>query len=163
MGDLQLAAWGAPALWRMRLRGVFLSPVAPPSLSRRSRFAPGNARKVHRRGVKRGHPAQPDRAREPMNAWRPPRANRFPKAWRSLGSPTPDTAAGGHSPDVPVWRDGDQANERDGSSAPTATLEFLFSTVCGRHVESTRRSAVLIPNWRSFLLPMGDTGELMRS
>src|ERR1700756_3791166 len=29
------------------------------------------------------------------------------KAWRSLGSPTPDTAVWGHSPDVPVWRDGD--------------------------------------------------------
>src|SRR5271157_2721893 len=28
-----------------------------------------------------------------------------PEAWRSVGSPTPDTAAWGHSPDVPVWRD----------------------------------------------------------
>jgi transposase len=37
------------------------------------------------------------------------------KDWRSLGSPTPDTAAWGHSPDVPAWREGDQPNERDGS------------------------------------------------
>ncbi len=29
----------------------------------------------------------------------------LPEAWRSVGSPTPDTAAWGHSPDVRVWRD----------------------------------------------------------
>ena len=34
------------------------------------------------------------------------------KAWRSLGSPTPDTAPWGRSPDLPVWRDGDHTNER---------------------------------------------------
>lgn len=34
------------------------------------------------------------------------------KAWRSLESPTPDTAPWGHSPDIPVWRDGDPPDER---------------------------------------------------
>ena len=41
-----------------------------------------------------------------------PKGQTLRKAWRSLGSPTPDTAAWGHSPDVPVWRDGDRPNER---------------------------------------------------
>src|ERR1041385_5058784 len=41
-----------------------------------------------------------------------PRRKVWEKAWRSFGSPTPDTAVWGHSPDVPVWRDGDRKSER---------------------------------------------------
>jgi hypothetical protein len=46
------------------------------------------------------------RAEGPNNAFRP-RGSLKPwtKAWRPVGSPTPDAAAWGHSPDVPVWRD----------------------------------------------------------
>ena len=40
-------------------------------------------------------------ARTPLT----PRGKPLRKAWRSLGSPTPDTAAWGPSSDVPVWRD----------------------------------------------------------
>src|SRR6266540_5553414 len=35
-----------------------------------------------------------------------------PVAWRSLGSPTPDTAPWGRSPDLPVGRNGDPSTER---------------------------------------------------
>ena len=34
------------------------------------------------------------------------------EARRSLGSPTPDTAPWGRSPDIPVWQDGDRSSER---------------------------------------------------
>src|ERR1700756_4936156 len=48
------------------------------------------------------------------------------KAWRSLGSPTPDTAVWGHSPDVPVGRDGDRQDERGWLVEPfTASLVSL--------------------------------------
>src|SRR2546426_257994 len=33
--------------------------------------------------------------------------------------PTSDKAAWGHSPDVPVWRDGDNTTERGGSCRPS--------------------------------------------
>ena len=46
------------------------------------------------------------RAEEPNNAlWPTWLSKPLAEAWRSVGSPTPDTAAWGHSPDVPVWRD----------------------------------------------------------
>src|SRR5450759_2569279 len=41
------------------------------------------------------------------------------KAWRSLGSPTPDTAPWGCSTDIPVWRDGDRYSERGEFVKPT--------------------------------------------
>jgi len=41
-----------------------------------------------------------------------PRVQTLQKARRTLGSSTPDTAAWGHSPDSPVWRDDDQLDER---------------------------------------------------
>jgi hypothetical protein len=39
------------------------------------------------------------------------------KAWRSLGSPTPDAAPWGYSPDLPGWRTGD-GNTREAGSCP---------------------------------------------
>jgi hypothetical protein len=56
-------------------------------------------------------PAPPELAQRAENAFEPTGPT-LHKPWRSLGSPTPDTAAWGHSPDVPVWRDGDQHPER---------------------------------------------------
>ena len=51
-----------------------------------------------------------------------PKGQTLRKAWRSLGSPTPDTAPWGHSPDVPVWRDGDRTNERGRLVKPSTVL-----------------------------------------
>ena len=52
-----------------------------------------------------------DKANEPRTP-SDPKGRTLRKAWRSLGSPTPDTAPWGHSPDIPVWRYGDRKNER---------------------------------------------------
>jgi hypothetical protein len=41
--------------------------------------------------------------------------------------PAPDTPAWGHSSDVPVWRDGDQPKERDGSRACKGKPGLFFS------------------------------------
>src|SRR5438105_3940902 len=53
----------------------------------------------------------PQQVREPRTPI-VPKGRTLKKAWRSLGSPTPDTAPWGHSPDLPVWRDGDHTNGR---------------------------------------------------
>jgi hypothetical protein len=58
------------------------------------------------------HSGEPDRAREPQTP-HVPQTQRLGKAWRSFGSPTPDTAVWGHSPDVPVGRAGDRDSERE--------------------------------------------------
>src|SRR5881275_1663826 len=63
----------------------------------------------------------PQQVREPRTP-DVPKGRTLNKAWRSLGSPTPDTAPWGHSPDLPVWRDGDQTNERGRFVQPTTAL-----------------------------------------
>ena len=47
-----------------------------------------------------------------------PKMQSLGKVWRSFGSPTPDKAVWGHSPDVPVWREGDPPDEREGLDGP---------------------------------------------
>src|SRR6202035_5347410 len=53
-----------------------------------------------------------------------PKGRTLRKAWRSLGSPTPDTAPWGRSPDLPVWRDGDRTNERGRFVKPITVLSY---------------------------------------
>src|SRR5262249_40156684 len=67
-----------------------------------------------------GSRPRPDQVHEPRTPF-DPTAQSLRKVWRSLGSPTPDTALWGCSPDLPVWRDGDQTNER-GRLANTSTV-----------------------------------------
>ena len=70
-------------------------------------------------------PASRGRVCEPRTPF-VPKAQSLRKAWRSLGSPTPDTAVWGHSPDVPVWRDGDRRDERGWLVDPlTVSLDSL--------------------------------------
>src|SRR5262245_31849831 len=61
-----------------------------------------------------------------------PKGRTLNKAWRSLGSPTPDTAPWGSSPDIPVRRDGDRTYERGSLVAPdSAPPRLSKETVVG--------------------------------
>jgi hypothetical protein len=73
------------------------------------------------------NPASRGRVRGPRTPF-DPKARSLRKAWRSLGSPTPDTAVWGHSPDVPVWRGGDRNRGRGRPLDPiTTSLDSLKS------------------------------------
>src|SRR5271157_4412487 len=67
-------------------------------------------------------------SRLPLEQVRGPRTPSVPKGrtlrkvWRSLGSPTPDTAPWGNSPDLPVWRDGDRTTGRGRFVKPVKAL-----------------------------------------
>jgi len=83
----------------------------PPRAAAAGRSPPGGAGRAGReRGTISAVREQRPRVRwngrsGAENVFTVPKAKTSGKAWRSLGSPTPDTAAWGHSPDVPVWRD----------------------------------------------------------
>src|SRR4029077_9682852 len=81
-----------------------------------------------------------------------PRGEPLRKAWRSSGSPTPDTAVWGHSPDVPVWRYGDHQSGRGGPQKPLLAPSDSFNLPpAQRPVETPYSLAAPIPAWQSFL------------
>jgi hypothetical protein len=85
------------------------------------------------------------------NAFMSPRRKASEKAWRSLGSPTPNKAVWGRSPNVPVWRDGDQHNERGWLvSLDSNTWLFLKKLSLRQPVEGTYLAKIPKPTWRSF-------------
>src|SRR6516164_463652 len=78
-----------------------------------------------------GSRPSPQKVREPRTPF-VPKGRTLRKAWRSLGSPTPDTAPWGRSPDLPVWRDGDRKRERQAHEAASGTPQLSFKAVSGR-------------------------------
>src|SRR5713226_347410 len=80
---------------------------------------------VRHPGFLRGSRPPPHSVREPRTPF-VPKGRTLGKAWRSLGSPTPDTAPWGHSPDIPVWRDGDRSNERGRLVKPSTVLSDSY-------------------------------------
>src|SRR6266852_8906463 len=84
----------------------------------------------HRRQGSRTPPSRAGRAsRKRLYV---PKTQSLGKVWRSFGSPTPDKAVWGHSPDVPVWRDGDHQRERGWLMSQTAVPCSLKKVVARR-------------------------------
>ena len=76
------------------------------------------------------------------------------KAWRSLGSPTPDTAPWGSSPDIPVWREGDRTNERGRLvQLYKALTDSFMKPFPDGGVHRPYTPAHLFGAWHSFLPP----------
>ena len=140
--DLQAAIGQVPRTRACRrgqapARGTAEDPGRPPPRPATARRHPADrvGTPGGRRGTidrVRGVDLHRSRVREPRTPI-VPKGQTLRKAWRSLGSPTPDTALWGHSPDVPVWRDGDRTNERGRFvNTDCGTLRLLNEAVLGR-------------------------------